>query len=248
MLEELSSKWNRQSKIKKMSNLPTHLAIIPDGNRRWARARRLPPWEGHREGAKRFREIVTAVFDAGIPYFTFWGGSEDNFKRDPQEVRKLLSFASRELKRQLKTGNFTRRQVQVRFLGRWREFLQKEPELRRILKTIQDQTKGFKNRRLTILLAYDGRREMLEAFNKLRRSKKPANFETLKKYLWTGGLPDVDLVIRTGGEPHWSAGFMMWLTANSQFYFSKKFWPDFDKSQLQKALADYATRERRFGR
>ncbi|MDP1710584.1 MAG: undecaprenyl diphosphate synthase family protein, partial [candidate division WWE3 bacterium] len=88
-----------------MGNFPTHLAIIPDGNRRWARARKLPPWEGHREGANRFREIVAAVFDAGIPYFTFWSGSEDNFQRDPTEVKKLLSFAGAELERELKSGD-----------------------------------------------------------------------------------------------------------------------------------------------
>lgn len=206
------------------------------------------PWEGHREGAKRFREIVAAVFDLGIPYFTFWGGSEDNFKRDPQEVQKLLAFAGRELEHQLRTGNFARRKVRVRFLGRWKEFLKKEPRLCQLLETLQNQTKKFKDRQLTVLLAYDGRREMLEALKKLRRAKKPVDAKTLKKALWTGNLPDVDLVIRTGGEPHWSAGFMMWLTANSQFYFSKKFWPGFKKPELQQALRDYSRRERRFGR
>lgn len=233
---------------KEYPSLPTHLAVIPDGNRRWARARNLPPWEGHSEGAKRFKEIVDAVFETGIPYFTFWAGSEENFKRGPTEVKKLLSFAGAELKRELKSGDFKRQQIQVQFLGRWKEFLKEDPKLCQLIEAVEKETKKFQSRHLTVLLAYDGRCEMIEAIKKLKRQKQPINFKTIKNALWTGGLPEVDLVIRTGGEPHWSVGFMMWLTANSQFHFTGKFWPDFDKSELQKALADYAARERRFGK
>lgn len=238
-----------------IKNYPKHLAIIPDGNRRWARKLGRVPWEGHREGMKRFREVSEEAFRIGIPYLTFWAASTDNLiKRSLKEVAFLTAILKEELKNRELFERSQEYGARLRVIGRWSEILQDE-ELSRAIKDLEEKTQSFSKRHLTILFGYDGREEMLEAINKL----KIANPETtqagrkidetdLRRKLWTGDLPEVDLVIRTGGEPHWSAGFMMWLTANSQFYFTEKFWPEFTKKELQKALEDYVARERRYGK
>ena len=112
----------------------------------------------------------------------------------------------------------------------------------------QNQTAKFRNRTLSILFGYDGKQEMIGAICRLRNTSVPISYDTIKRELWTADLPPVDLVIRTGGELHWSAGFMMWHTADSQFYFTEILWPDFTDKELLKAFADYAKRERRFGK
>lgn len=281
--------------------LPYHIAIIPDGNRRWAKSRGLILWKGHQEGVKRFREISEVAFRAGIPYLTFWGASEDNLlKRSKVEVRLLVSLLRKSLEQELKEKIFIKNKIHINVVGRWSAIL-KDSALERAVNALEEETKHFTRHRLTILFGYDGRREMIEAISKIANSKESRkspnerredfrgsrssatqgraltgspqfrdhgihetvsthssrtvsgqkskiNYETVKKALWTGHLPPVDLVIRTGGEPHWSAGFMMWLTSDSQFYFTKTLWPDFDAKEFKKALREYGARERRFGR
>ncbi len=232
------------------SNLPTHLVAIPDGNRRWARGKGLHPWEGHREGMKRFREVKSAVFAAGIPYFTFWGASYDNLtKRAKMEVKVLVSLFKKELEEELKKKDFVRDETRVRILGEWDEII-KDKKLKGLVDKLEHESAGFSKNNFTFLIGYDGRREMAEAIKKLQISKfkSQIDYDVVKSALWTGELPPVDFVIRTGGEPHWSAGFMMWLTANSQFYFTEKCWPAFGEKELKVALRDYARRGRRFGK
>ena len=231
-------------------NLPQHIAIIPDGNRRWARSRGLISVEGHREGFKRFREIAEAAFSIGIPFFTFWGASEDNLtKRSKIEVNFLVTLFQRKLEEELRSDFFTKNQIRVRVIGRWETLLNNPAKLKRLITEVEGQTRSFQKNRLTILFGYDGRSEMLEAVKKIKKqSSDQIDFDTVKQALWTNELPDVDLVIRTGGEPHWSAGFMMWLTANSQFYFTEKFWPEFTEKEFTKAIKDFQNRERRFGK
>ena len=233
-----------------MNVLPQHIAVIPDGNRRWARARRLSPWEGHREGVKRFREVSEVAWQSGVPYFTFWAGSEENLlERSRIEVRFLVSLLKNELRRQLASRETEEKQIRFRLIGRWREIL-KDKKLNDLAEKLEEKTKNFVKCHLTILFGYDGRREMAEAIHKIKdkREKIKADYDMIKSALWTRELPMVDVVLRTGGEPHWSAGFMMWHTAYSQFYFTEKFWPDFDEKEFKKALTDYARRERRFGK
>jgi undecaprenyl diphosphate synthase len=230
--------------------LPKHLVLIPDGNRRWAKVKGLAPWEGHRRGIHIFYGLSAAAFRFGIPYVTLWAASEDNLtKRDPVEVKFLLTFIKNYLREELKTKRFIKEEISLQVLGRWGEIL-KDPELNHLIDQLADQTKSFTKHHLTILLAYDGKREMLEAIKKICSEKSPdeINYQTVKERLWTGGLPAVDFVVRTGGEPHWSAGLMMWLTTDSQFYFTPTFWPDFDQKELQRALLDYSQRERRLGK
>jgi undecaprenyl diphosphate synthase len=240
-----------------MSHFPQHIAIIPDGNRRWAKARGLPAGEGHRRGVKKFREIMDEAFLAGIPCMTFWAASEDNLiKRSRLEVRLLVTLLHNELTSEEFQGKLMKDKISIRFVGWWNEILHDAGLAKAIhaieSKTVRFFTQGGHGRRLTILLGYDGRHEMVEAIKELSRSKKEVSFDAVGDALWTGFLPPVDLVIRTGEEQvgwtHWSSGFMMWLTAQSQFYFTKTFWPDFSVKEFDQVLAEFAERERRLGK
>jgi undecaprenyl diphosphate synthase len=227
-------------------SVPNHIAIIPDGNRRWAKAHRLNPWEGHQEGVKRFWDVADAAYSEGVSHLSIWAGSYDNLtKRSRLEVNFLISLLRDELANPKLHERIHNNKSRVQVIGEWESFV-RDASTRQAIEDLQQETAHYKKHVLTLLFAYDGQREMLDAVNKLQN--KNATPEELRKNLWTGGLPDVDLVIRTGGEPHWSAGFMMWLTANSQFYFTEQLWPEFGKRQLDKALKDYAGRERRHGK
>ena len=231
------------------SHIPQHIALIPDGNRRWARERGLVPWKGHEKGAERFFEIAEHAFSKGIPYVTLWAASADNLtKRSGIEIKFLCSIVRRELESKRTIARFMDNHIRVRFIGQWKKLVQ-DDKLIAVIGKREEETKKFTQRNLTVLFGYDGTREMIEAIKKLRRTPEvPIDYDTVKENLMTAALPPVDLVIRTGGEPHWSAGFMMWHTADSQFYFTPKLWPDFDTKELQKAFDDYAKRERRFGK
>lgn len=225
-----------------------HIAIIPDGNRRWAKLRSFEGRFGHEEGVKRLEEISDAVFKKKIPYFTFWAGSVDNLiKRSTIEINFLTKLLKDQLTKQLASQKFVNEKIKFRLIGEWNEIL-RDPELKALADELERQTKNFAIYNYTILFGYDGRREMMAAIEKLRsKSVGSITVERVGDSLWTAGLPSVDLVVRTGGEPHWSSGFMMWLTADSQFYFTEKLWPDFMVENLEKALADFYSRGRRFG-
>jgi len=229
-------------------NTPRHVAVIPDANRRWARQKGLPAIEGHREGYKRMKEVAREARDRDIRYFTFWAGSEDNLrKRSRLEVLFLAQLLKTGIVKDLLTNDFMKWETRVKILGKWDEIL-RDKALRDLVGEIEDKTKHFSERFLTVLFGYNGTSEMIQAVQDLKESKAPVSYDSIKRHLWTGELPPVDLVIRTGGEPHWSAGFMMWQTANSQFYFTRTKWPDFGKKQFRAALDEYARRERRLGK
>jgi len=220
--------------------LPNHLAVIPDGNRRWAKDNRWSLFKGYQKGVARFRDISLTAIKEGVPFFTFWAGSESNLsKRSRGEIALLVLLAKNFLKQELADKTLIKNEVSFKTIGRWRQLL-KDNELERLFTELEAKTAQFTKRHLTVLFGYDGQEEMREAVKK--------GGENFTNNLWTKDLPPVDLVIRTGGEPHWSAGFMMWHTANSQFYFTPKLWPDFSPAELDKAFDDYAGRNRRFGR
>lgn len=226
--------------------VPHHIAIIPDGNRRWAKAQRLNPWDGHTEGVKRFWDIADYAYELGVPNITFWGASYDNLKkRSKLEVAFLLRLMRQELSDPKIRHKIMETKPRLQMLGEWREFVKDKKTLQTIESLIEESSQ-FTKHNVTILFGYDGQREMLAAINNVKSEN--VTDEELRKNLWTGELPDVDLVVRTGGEPHWSAGFMMWHTANSQFYFTETLWPDFKHQQLKKALDEYERRERRLGK
>lgn len=226
----------------------THIAIIPDGNRRWATKHKLRPWVGHQKGMALLREMAVVSVNYGVKYITFWTGSVDNLtKRNKVEVRYLIKYIGDVLSDPETLKIIQKNNIRVRVLGRWKEII-KQITFHEAVAKLEYLSKNNTKARLNILLGYDGQDEMLTAVNRVSEGKKYITAEKLKKSLWTGYLPPVDLVIRTGGEPHWSAGFMMWLTANSQLYFTETLWPDFDSKELRKAFAEYERRERRLGK
>jgi undecaprenyl diphosphate synthase len=232
--------------------LPRHVAIIPDGNRRWARKRGLPSGEGHRQGVKKFHEIMDEAFLKGISHMTFWAASEDNLtKRSRFEVKLLVTLFRNELVSEEFQEKLMRDKIRIRFVGRWSEIL-RDAGLDKSIRALEAKTSHFRDFHLTILFGYDGRREMVGAIEKISQSKEKVGIDNVADFLWTGFLPPVDLVIRTGEEEmgwtHWSSGFMMWLAAQSQFFFTKTLWPGFSIAEFNKVLSEYANRERRMGK
>jgi undecaprenyl diphosphate synthase len=230
-----------------------HVVVIPDGNRRWAKKRGLFPWQGHIEGAKTLEKILKKTWELKIPHFTFWGMSADNvLKRPKKEVEVLFSIFKRQFKKLARSREIQKEGVKINVFGLWEKLF---PEnVKTAIKEAIDKTKKNKNFNLTFLLAYNGTDEMLEAIRKIVKKAKREEIEivekTLLENLWTGSLPPVDLVIRTGceGDPHNSAGFMMWHTAYSQFYFTETFFPAFTQEEFEKAIKNFLKRERRFGK
>ena len=234
--------------------LPNHVAIVPDGNRRWARKRGLADWQGHLYGAEKTREQIQAAFDLGIYCLSWWGGSWSNLtERSKIEVNNLFRIYAKYFRELSRKKEIYKHQVKVNVIGRWREILPTKAKMAAI--ELEEATKSHNQRLLNFFIAYDGRDEMLSAVKGIikesRRNKSlKATKEVLESHLWTAGLPPVDLLIRTGSanDPHNSAGFMMWLTANSQLYFPKGYYPDFGKKEFIAAIEEYQNRERRLGK
>jgi undecaprenyl diphosphate synthase len=221
-----------------------HIAIIPDGNRRWAKKHDLSPWLGHREGVKTYEQILKKALELNIYCISFWGMSVDNIsKRAAREVKYLMGAFSRALIKALSSKELREHDVRISILGEWRKQFPKS--LVHLGEKAIEDTKNRKTHIMNLLLCYDGKSEMMQAFQKARQSKK--NSASPKEFLLTRDLPPVDLVIRTGGDPHLSAGFMMWDTADAQLYFSDKLWPDFTPADFEAAVSDFKKRERRFG-
>jgi len=230
--------------------LPNHVVVIPDGNRRWARERGKKPWEGHVAGAERIEELVRKALEMKIKNISFWGSSVDNLTKRPlMEKKALLDIYEKYFKRLIDSEEIHQNQAKINIIGRWRE--QFPSGLKKILEDGIERTKHYKNYNLNFLLAYNGDDEMLEAVKKISQKigadVKKITGKLLKENLMTKDLPEVDLLIRTGGEPHLSAGFMMWDMANSQLHFSPKLFPDFSKEDFVVALEDFSSRGRRMG-
>ena len=240
--------------------LPQHVAVIPDGNRRWARLRGLPDEDGHREGRSVFHKISKTAFNLGIPYFTFWAMSEDNHaKRNAIEISSLVSLLKGALESNW-TQDLFENQIRFRVRGKWRE-LTTTKNLARLIDNLEKKTRAFQKHNLTIMLGYDGTTELVETVQKnlylwfiklTREPSQPLDFETIRRAAWGGELPRVDLVIRTGEKDddwsHNSSGFMMLHTANSEIHSSKTLWPDFSEQEFKKILGEYGQRERKFGK
>jgi len=229
--------------------LPTHVAIIPDGNRRWAKAHNQSSVFGHKAGAKTFENITRQAGERGIKHLSFWGMSLDNFtKRDPIEVAGLLKIFYDEFTRLAQDPEVHDRQMRVNAIGKWQE---KFPlPVRRAIKKALTATAHYTNHYLNFFLAYNGLEEMAQAIKKIIKDDiDPTQItpELIKQNLYTKDLPPVDLAIRSGGEPHNSNGFMMWDTADAQLFFTEKLWPDFSTQDFDQALNDYTRRQRRFG-
>ncbi len=233
--------------------MPKHVAIIPDGNRRWARKKGLKPWKGHEKGAQSIEEITRKALDMGIENLTFWGSSQDNLQKRPLTERKaLLKIYEEYFQKLIDSEEIYENEARIRLIGRWaQQFPQK---LTRILKNGIKKTQRHSKHFLNFLLAYNGDDDMFQAVKSIGQKIKrgeigSVNKTAIKKHLLSAELPDVDLVIRTGvqGDPHNSVGFLMWQTQDSQYYYSDKMLPDFGAEDFETAIKDYVKRARRKG-
>lgn len=225
--------------------LPQHVAIIMDGNGRWAQKRGLPRLIGHREGTENIRRILRASVEFGIKVLTLYAFSTENWTRPPEEVQGLLKILEDTIHREVPELN--RNGVQLRHIGD-NEGL--SPALQSEIRNVIELTK--KNDRLVLNLAfnYGGRQEILNAIRNIVRDQVPADQideGLFRRYLYTGDLPDPDLLIRTSGEMRWS-NYLLWQAAYAEFYSTPVYWPDFGKEELRHALIEFGTRQRRFGK
>lgn len=231
-----------------LANLPTHVAIIMDGNGRWAKQRHLPRVEGHRVGAESVRAIVRAAGELGIKYLTLYAFSVENWSRPQDEVDTLMKYLARYLKNEI--GELNRNNVRLEAIG----------QIYRLPEFVQDQLRKTqaalaKNNGLTLILAlsYGGRTEIVEAMRDIARKVKAGLIEpeeinelAVAQHLYTHAYPDPDLLIRTSGELRVS-NFLLWQISYAEFVVTPTCWPDFRKPQLFEALEEYTRRHRRFG-
>ncbi len=228
----------------KPQKIPNHIALIMDGNGRWAVKRGLPRVAGHRAGTENLRRIIRACVEFGVPCLTIYAFSTENWSRPADEVEGLMGILAEVIDKELDELN--REGVQLRHLGH----LEQLPEnlRKKVIKAI-DMTKD--NSRLILNLAwnYGGRDEILCAVKQMMAeglTPDQVTFETFSNHLFTAGLPDPDLLIRTSGEMRIS-NFLIWQSAYAEWYVTPTYWPDFDKEELRKALLDFCRRDRRFG-
>ncbi|WP_120501338.1 isoprenyl transferase [Roseovarius sp. EL26] len=227
---------------------PNHVAIIMDGNGRWAQARGRPRLFGHHAGARRVRDVVKSCPKLGVKYLTIFAFSTENWKRTQTEVAGLMKLFHRYIVSEMQ--EFVKSNVRVRFIG---DRLRLDRKLQILMDEAEELTKGCDGIHLTVALNYGGRDEVSRATKRLaqdvaagRLDPNDVNEETLPKYLDTHVLPDPDLVIRTSGEARIS-NFLLWQSAYSEYEFVETLWPDFTEEIFAKILASYGARERRFG-
>jgi undecaprenyl diphosphate synthase len=220
------------------------VAIIMDGNGRWAKARGLPRLAGHRAGTENLRPVLEASVELGIEILTIWAFSTENWRRPETEVRGLLLILERMIKRELR--ELHKQGVKLRHLGR----LDRLPEQlqKQVLDAI-DLTKDNERIVLNVAFDYGGRAEIVQAVRRIIRDgihPEDVDEEFISGYMYTAGQPDPDLIIRTGGELR-TSGFMLWQSAYTEYYVTSTFWPDFDRDELYRALLEFNQRDRRFG-
>ena len=228
--------------------LPRHVAIIMDGNGRWARARGLPRIAGHRSGAEAARRTVTAAAELGIPYLTLFGFSSENWKRPSSEIHDLMALLRHYLHGEIE--ELHRNGVRLKVIGQRAQFA---PDIVGMIEHAEASTRDNPRITLTIALSYGGRAEIVTAvraiaeqvaFGKL--DPAAVDEECIARHLFTADIPDPDLLIRTSGEQRIS-NFLLWQCAYSELVFTKTLWPDFSKHDLDQAIADFCGRERRYG-
>lgn len=226
-------------------NIPTHIAIIMDGNGRWALARDLPRLAGHRAGTENLRRVIEACIEFGIQYLTIYAFSTENWGRPVEEVQGLLRILEDVIDRELQ--ELHDQGVKLRHIGRLERL---DPTLREKVLHAVEFTKDNTRLVLNIAFNYGGRDEIVCAIQRLIEdgvNAEDVTDELVSKYLFTAGVPDPDLIIRTSGELRGS-NFLIWQGAYCEWYFTPTYWPDFDKEQLRLALEEYGRRERRYGR
>ena len=227
--------------------LPKHIAIIMDGNGRWARKKGLPKIVGHREGVESVRDVLKACGEIGIKYLTVYAFSTENWKRPKKEVSALMKLLEVQLDKE--TRELHKNNVRLNAIGRVRELPQVVQEK---LKKAIDVTKDNAGVVFTLALNYGARAEIIDAVKQLvadaSSSKAPCNIteDNFGKYLYTKNMPDPDLLIRTSGEMRVS-NFLLWQVSYAELYVTERLWPDFKRKDLEKAIEEYQKRQRRYG-
>lgn len=224
--------------------VPNHVAIIMDGNGRWANERGLSRMEGHEAGTENIRRILRRAAEHGVRYLTFWAFSTENWRRPEEEVAGLMGILGRALISE--TDELHRQGAQLRHIG---DLNALDPDLAATVIQAMDLTAHNDRIVLTIAFNYGGRQELIQAVQRMIRDNVDPNTvseETFQRYLYMPDLPDADLIIRTSGEYRLS-NFLLWQGAYSELYFTAKYWPDFSSADFDDALADFGSRERRFG-
>ena len=229
-----------------LDRLPKHIAIIMDGNGRWAKKRRLPRIAGHRAGIRAVRQAVEACARLGVPYLTLYAFSVENWKRPHTEIKLLMSLLREYLQKEI--GELNRQNISLGVIGRIHELPQ---VVQRDLANTIEKTKRNNGMRLTLALNYGSRAELVDAVRELTaKIKSNGNVtideESISRFLYTRDLPDPDLFIRTSGEMRLS-NFLLWQAAYSEIWVSDTLWPDFTQLHLFQAIIDFQKRERRYG-
>jgi undecaprenyl diphosphate synthase len=229
--------------------IPGHVAVIMDGNGRWARARGLPRYRGHAAGMKSVREVIEGAIEAGVPILTLFAFSQENWQRPAREVRALMTLLQQYVKRERE--ELCRQGVRVRVFG---DLDRMDAGPRAAIAEIESATAGGTHLALNLMISYSGRAEIIRAARILATEAAAGRIDpsdideaAFTRRLFTNGLPDPDLLIRTSGEQRIS-NFMLWQLAYTEMYITPALWPDFTRENLFAALLEYQKRERRFGR
>ncbi len=228
------------------ANVPRHMAIIPDGNRRWARLKGIGNREGYAIGIRKIGDVLKWCKEADVRMLTMWGFSTDNFKRDREEVSGLFELFKENLQKAIESDDRNKDELRVRFFGRIGLFPR---EIQDMIAQAEKMTSGGERKyQLNLLLSYGGREEIVDAVNSIiSEGLRNVDEKAISDHLYTKGVPDPDLIIRTSGEQRLS-GLMPWQSCYSEFYFCKKLWPDFSKRDFNAAIRVYASRRRRYGK
>ncbi|MEE8349390.1 MAG: isoprenyl transferase [Acidobacteriota bacterium] len=223
--------------------LPQHIAVIMDGNGRWAEQRHLPRMEGHRAGIAAVRAVVETAARLSIPVLTLYAFSAENWKRPMSEISQLMRLLKQYIRKELPT--LQKNNIRFQAIGRVDEL---PSSVRKELRTAEEETKGNGGTRMVVALNYSGRLELVDAFNQLLENAVPPPIteEDIEKCLYTTGLPEPDLLIRTSGEMRIS-NFLLWQIAYAEIHVTEVLWPDFRASHLLEAVVEFQRRERRYG-
>ncbi len=236
--------YSREVNQSKAGALPRHVAMIMDGNGRWAKQRGLPRLAGHREGMANGHRVVEAILSYGIPYLTFYMFSTENWKRPVEEVEGIFQILTDMADGEIEFA--LREKIRICHLGKLEKL---PPPLKNKIERAVDLTRDNKKMVVSLALNYGSRSEIMAAVRRLAQESAPAaevNEALFNRYLYTADIPDPDLIIRTGGEMRLS-NFLLWQAAYAELYFTPALWPDFTREEIDKALMAYKERQRRFG-
>jgi undecaprenyl diphosphate synthase len=224
------------------NNIPKSIGFIMDGNRRWAKTKNLPSFEGHRAGYEALKECLKWCKEFGVTYAIFYAFSTENWKRSEEEVGYLMDLLRKAIKNEL--GSLREEKVRVKFIGDTKML---DEDIRKGVVQLEEDTRNYEGTTLVIALSYGGRREITDAVNKAIKEGVPLDEDKFSQLLYTKDIQDPDLIIRTGGERRLS-NFLPWQSVYSELFFVNTLWPDFSKEEFSKILQEYSQIERRNGK